>query len=298
MRDYGQIQCSLWTHPRFKSMSDFSQLLLLYLLSGRHSNGLGCYSLPLGYVSADLKKGIDTVSKGFAELSEKGWAYHCESTEFVFIPKFLKWNSIANPKVAIARQKEFDEVPSSFTYRPQLAGALLQYGSHFKDGFETVLQTVYGTLSKQEPNLTEPNRTEPIMSSKPESPEDKPNRIEADARKAIEYLNEKTNKKPGQGFKLVDSNLKLARARLKEGHTLETMKSVVDRKVDQWLGDPKWGEYLRPATLFNAEKFNNYVGQLGDKSQTDELDDIFGGESSVTESEYLDGEFQEVPGGV
>lgn len=147
MRDYGLIQCSLWTHPRFKGMSEFSQLLFLYLLSGRHSNGLGCYSLPLGYVSADLKKGFERVSKGFAELYQNGWAYHCESTEFVLIAKFLKWNPVANPKIAIARQKEFADVPSSFTYRPDLARALLKYGGHFKPEFETLLHTVSDTVS-------------------------------------------------------------------------------------------------------------------------------------------------------
>lgn len=135
-------------------MGEFSQLLLLYLLSGRHSNGLGCYSLPMGYVCADLKKGFDTVSKGFKELYQNGWAYHCEHTEFVLIPKFLKWNAVANPKIAIARQKEFDDIPSSFTYRPDLARALLKYGGHFKPEFETLLHTlsdtVSETLSKQE----------------------------------------------------------------------------------------------------------------------------------------------------
>ena len=74
----------------------------------------------------------------------------------------------------------------------------------------------------------------------------------------LEYLNTKTGKK----FRPVESNRKFIRARIAEGHTTEDIKAVVDRMVAQWLGDPTMAQYLRPATLFNAEKFNQYVGEL------------------------------------
>ncbi|OEY66818.1 conserved phage C-terminal domain-containing protein [Marinobacter sp. X15-166B] len=76
--------------------------------------------------------------------------------------------------------------------------------------------------------------------------------------KAIEYLNEKA----GRNFKPVQSSTRLINGRIAEGHTLDDIKAVVDRKCAEWLGDAKREQYLRPATLFNAEKFNNYVGQL------------------------------------
>jgi len=74
----------------------------------------------------------------------------------------------------------------------------------------------------------------------------------------IEYLNAKT----GSKFQPVESNLKMIRARIKEGHSGETIKLVIDDKVLEWKGTSK-AQYLRPATLFNAEKFNQYVGQVG-----------------------------------
>jgi len=74
----------------------------------------------------------------------------------------------------------------------------------------------------------------------------------------LDYLNSKTGKK----FRPVESNRKFIRARIAEGHTVEDIKAVVDRMVAQWLDDPKMAQYLRPATLFNAEKFNQYVGEL------------------------------------
>lgn len=73
----------------------------------------------------------------------------------------------------------------------------------------------------------------------------------------IDYLNEKT----GKEFKPVESNLKFIKARVGEGHSLDDLKAVIDRKVLEWSGS-KMEQYLRPSTLFNAEKFNQYVGEL------------------------------------
>jgi len=79
----------------------------------------------------------------------------------------------------------------------------------------------------------------------------------------INYLNAKT----GKNFKPVESHAKHIRARLAEGHTLDDIRGVIDRKTDQWRGTDS-AEYLRPATLFNAEKFNQYVGEIGQPMPT------------------------------
>ncbi|HXI89935.1 MAG TPA: conserved phage C-terminal domain-containing protein [Blastocatellia bacterium] len=77
----------------------------------------------------------------------------------------------------------------------------------------------------------------------------------------IAYLNQKAGRK----FEAVPANTKLILARLKEGATVEQLKAVVDAKVRDWLHDPKMSQYLRPATLFNAEKFGQYCGSLGSR---------------------------------
>ncbi len=79
------------------------------------------------------------------------------------------------------------------------------------------------------------------------------------AAEAIAYLNQKA----GRNFRVVPSSTKLIRARAKEGATLREIMAVIDRKCGEWLGDRNREQYLRPATLFNAEKFNNYLGQIG-----------------------------------
>lgn len=79
----------------------------------------------------------------------------------------------------------------------------------------------------------------------------------AQAKSVLDYLNEKTH----SGYRPVASNLRLVRARLAEGFTVDDVKAVIDRQVGRWRGDPKMEPYLRPKTLFAAGNFANYAGQ-------------------------------------
>lgn len=73
----------------------------------------------------------------------------------------------------------------------------------------------------------------------------------------LDYLNQKSRSR----YKPVEANLRLIRARLDEGHSFADLTGVVDMQCDKWR-DSKMAQYLRPATLFNAEKFNQYIGVL------------------------------------
>lgn len=66
----------------------------------------------------------------------------------------------------------------------------------------------------------------------------------------------------GTSYRPVDSNLRLIEARLKEGATIADMKRVIDAKCVEWKGG-SMEKYLRPQTLFNASKFEQYLGALG-----------------------------------
>lgn len=74
----------------------------------------------------------------------------------------------------------------------------------------------------------------------------------------LDYLNEKT----GKAFRAVKSNMDLINSRIREGATEDEMRGVIDRKTREWAGDKKMHQYLRPATLFNATKYNQYAGEL------------------------------------
>ena len=79
------------------------------------------------------------------------------------------------------------------------------------------------------------------------------------AETAIDYLNEKANKK----FSKKTLNIKLIVTLLNEGYSLEDFKYVVDKKCHDWLGT-NYQEYLRPSTLF-GNRFENYINTKNDK---------------------------------
>lgn len=78
------------------------------------------------------------------------------------------------------------------------------------------------------------------------------------AKQLIDYLNQKT----GRRYRHTASNIRLIVARLSEGYTPDDVARVIERKCAEWLNDPQMSQYLRPSTLFNATKFNDYVGQI------------------------------------
>jgi uncharacterized phage protein (TIGR02220 family) len=74
------------------------------------------------------------------------------------------------------------------------------------------------------------------------------------ASEVLFYLNEKA----GRQFRPTETNLKFIRARLEEpGVALAEVRKMIDRQVKRWKGTDM-EEYLRPETLFNRTKFDNY----------------------------------------
>jgi predicted phage replisome organizer/uncharacterized phage protein (TIGR02220 family) len=88
----------------------------------------------------------------------------------------------------------------------------------------------------------------------------------------LNYLNQKTNKNFSSKNK---NNLKNITARLKEGFTVEQMKSVVDKKTAEWLNDKKMNEFLNPETLFRPSKFEKYLNQKILTPPVNSINDVF-----------------------
>jgi uncharacterized phage protein (TIGR02220 family) len=99
-------------------------------------------------------------------------------------------------------------------------------------------------------NVFEPNNDQPLKNSTA--------LLKTQAMEILEFLNGKT----GRVYRHVDTNLKLVIARLKSGVTVGQCFQIIAKKTREWKDDPKMAEYLRPATLFNATKFEQYIGEL------------------------------------
>lgn len=82
--------------------------------------------------------------------------------------------------------------------------------------------------------------------------------LKDEAKAILAFLNEKARR----NYQPTETNLKFILARFREGYTAAQCRQVVAKKCREWGADEKMALYLRPATLFNSEKFNQYAGEL------------------------------------
>lgn len=78
------------------------------------------------------------------------------------------------------------------------------------------------------------------------------------AAEVLDFLNLKANR----NYRHVDANLKPIVDRLKSGITVQQLKGVIAKKCREWTGS-EMELCLRPATLFNKTKCEQYIGELG-----------------------------------
>lgn len=76
-------------------------------------------------------------------------------------------------------------------------------------------------------------------------------------RSILEFLNQKADK----NFRPKAINLGLIKARLADGITEIQLRAIISRKVHEWRNTEQ-EKYLRPATLFNKTKCEQYIGEL------------------------------------
>lgn len=103
-----------------------------------------------------------------------------------------------------------------------------------------------------------PIDSKPTTLSSDEAPLDRVNGFKIESREILDFLNRTT----GHDYRHVPVNLTLIEARLKSGVTSAQLRAVIAMKARQWSGEAIMAKYLRPATLFNATKFEQYLGEL------------------------------------
>lgn len=84
-------------------------------------------------------------------------------------------------------------------------------------------------------------------------------RLRAEARQVLDFLNERT----GRHYRYSDTALAPILRSLKSGITALQCRQIIVRKCREWGNNPEMALYLRPATLFGAQKVEQYLGELG-----------------------------------
>ena len=121
------------------------------------------------------------------------------------------------------------------------------------------IQNILTPLKEINPNNTYKNKTD-INNTKKNKTKDGADEsaqiFHSSKIEVLDYLNLKTNK----SFSTKNgNNLKNISQRLRDGFTVDQLKSVVDKKTSDWLNDEKMNQYLNPETLFRPKKFEIYL---------------------------------------
>lgn len=140
MREYGQLQIEFWSDPKVLQLSDQAKILMVYLITGPHSNSLGCMRVPTGYIQDDLNWERDTVETRCEELVKQGLVHRDWKTGWTLLPRFLKHNPPANNSVAANLEKLFRKVPDEVAIYPSLVEALASYGTRLDGDFRAFLE--------------------------------------------------------------------------------------------------------------------------------------------------------------
>lgn len=110
-RDFGKIETGFWSNPAVQDLSAEAERMLLYLFSSPHGNSVGCFTLKLGYLVADLRRDEQTVRDTLSELYQKPFIRRCERTGLTMICGWWGHNSIESPKVAVSAIRLIDKLP-------------------------------------------------------------------------------------------------------------------------------------------------------------------------------------------
>lgn len=115
----------------------------------------------------------------------------------------------------------------------------------------------------------------------------------------IGYLNEKA----GTNYNVTQSVRQQIDSLLGSGYNADQIRTVIDRKCDEWLTDEKMRTYLRPSTLF-GDKFGEYLSapiSLTTERKQDEAKKKKSLEKELTEKrqslDVLRSSLSEIPGG-
>ena len=246
---YQKIDVKIWRDEKFINLSEDAKSLFLYILTSPHSNSLGLYVLPKGYIIEDMKWSPKRLDKPLMELLDKQLIQYDEAVRMVFIKNQLKHRPLVNPRQVIGAANILKALPKT----PLFAG--------LKERLDKPLyKPLIKLLDKPLPKLNSKHITinKDINTNKekeihcPEEKTQEPIPFE----EIISDLNTKAKK----SFKhTTQATRNFIKARWNEGYRIEDFKKVNTHQVKVWGPDPAMRQYLRPETLYCAKHFDSYL---------------------------------------
>ncbi len=276
MRDYAKVPSQFWISEKgrlIKKLGIEARLISIYLVTNSHATMIGVYYLPVSFIAHETGLSLEGAFEGLQSLISIGFCSYDDVTEYVWIHDTafdqVSFQLTPNDNRIKAVNEAYQDLPEL----PFLQAFYEKYHHAFflnevrKNRYfdEAPLKPLLSQEQKQEQEQEQKKKKDMLGNSKIPSvdflssrKEPKKISLKLQAIKILNFLNEKT----GRAYRLVSTNLKLIEARLQSGATECDCFQVIAKKTREWKGNAKMAEYLRPATLFNATKFEQYMGEL------------------------------------
>ncbi len=114
MRDFSKISPAVWQSQRFNNLpSDDGRYLYLYFLTCEHQNSAGCYRLPDGYASDDLRWPPERYVAARKQLVEADLIQFDEENHVVMVCRWFKHNPPMNEKHFVGIECILERLPSA-----------------------------------------------------------------------------------------------------------------------------------------------------------------------------------------
>ena len=255
MAKFRKVQTTFWQDSRvLEELTPEDKYFYLYLLTNPNTTQIGVYQITKKQMAFDLGYSTESISSLLDRfINVHRLVKYNEKTREIAINNWGKHNlANAGKPVIDCIKKELQEVKD--------LNLLVDIISHIPNEDIATLfsRTVHGTY----------NDTSTLGGEEEEKEEEKEEETKTHAsppfREIIEYLNEKSD----SCYRYTTSKTQeLIRKRWKEGFRLDDFKTVIDKKVTEWIKHKEMSRYLRPETLF-GNKFEGYLNQkVGDQDK-------------------------------
>jgi len=231
MAKYRNVHIDFWQDGFVLDLTPEEKYFYLYLMTNSKTTQCGIYELPYRIMETETGYSRETVQKlidRFVEYDKI--AYNCPTKEIVLL-NWAKYNFINSPKVLSRINKELESVK----YQPFVDLYIAQL-----ERYGYPIDTLCIDIEKEK-----------------EKEKDKEKENEAVV-EIINHLNSVADKNFSADSKKTRS---LIQTLIKNKHSLDDFKTVIERKAKQWKNDPKMDNYLRPITLFAASNFESYLNE-------------------------------------
>lgn len=273
---YRNVATAIWTDDIVLGMSPEQKLIFLYLHTSPYTSACGIFRLhpkTMGFQIGLTHTPFESALRGLAAAFPDFVAVDWQTMEVGLLQYPRQLLIAANSRAMAIAGKDIREVKSQYLLRELIsrnsAGLSAPYLAQLRRIQMEVINSrdVNVLLDGDLPQLVDNQQTSPereieierkgIMSFSDENDAPPSGEKTPDfCAEIIAYLNERTKRKYRAN---TQATRKAISARLAEGYTPDDFRTVIDNRVEAWLGDAKMNEYLRPETLFRPAHFESYL---------------------------------------